>query len=252
MNTNKAMTAYHGGKQKIGKTLAEIIVDESIQIADEEKTTIRGYCEPFCGMLGVYRHVPELFEDCDYPSLLYKGGDTNKSVILMWNKIKDGWSPPKHISESKYSQLDNSPDSALKGYAGHQYSFGGKFFGGYAPKYGRLLKSDGVRNKLRDIGDVLDENDVKLKQGPYTQFSSLKNYVIYCDPPYTNTTHSYDADNFSSERFHDWCRKMSKNNIVFVSEYNAPSDFEKIYSKSTPIKLNKSKSMKTVENLYLV
>lgn len=55
------MTAYHGGKQRLGKKLAEIIVDTSLDIVEDENWEIKGYCEPFCGMLGVYRHIPDFF-----------------------------------------------------------------------------------------------------------------------------------------------------------------------------------------------
>ncbi len=61
------MTVYHGGKQRIGKQLAKVIVQESLDIADDEGWSIKGYCEPFCGMLGVYQHIPELYnEKLDY------------------------------------------------------------------------------------------------------------------------------------------------------------------------------------------
>ena len=50
------MTSYHGGKQRIGKVLAEIIYKTSIALEDKD-LKIRGYCEPFCGMLGMYRHT---------------------------------------------------------------------------------------------------------------------------------------------------------------------------------------------------
>ena len=53
------MTSYHGGKQKIGKKIANIIYEESILIEEETGFKIKGYCEPFCGMLGVYQHIPE-------------------------------------------------------------------------------------------------------------------------------------------------------------------------------------------------
>jgi hypothetical protein len=46
------MTAYHGGKQRIGKKLAQVIYDESMDISEEEGFQIKGYCEPFSGMLG--------------------------------------------------------------------------------------------------------------------------------------------------------------------------------------------------------
>ena len=74
------MTSYHGGKQRIGKQIADIIVNESLDIADDENITIKGYCEPFCGMLGVYQHII-------YDEYIKKlAGDTNKSVIMMWKK----------------------------------------------------------------------------------------------------------------------------------------------------------------------
>ena len=36
------MTAYHGGKQRIGKQLAEVIVEESLNIAKDKGWTIKG------------------------------------------------------------------------------------------------------------------------------------------------------------------------------------------------------------------
>ena len=89
------MASYHGGKKRIGKELANIIVDETI--IEDEGWDLKGYCEPFCGMLGVYQHIPELFED-EGLKLKYKAGDTNKSVIMMLNEAKKGWKPPTNIT----------------------------------------------------------------------------------------------------------------------------------------------------------
>ncbi len=36
---------------------------------------------------------------------------------------------------------------------------------------------------------------------------------------------SYKTGAFDHPKFWDWCRKMSENNLVFVSEYKAPDDF---------------------------
>ena len=65
------MCSYHGGKQRIGKRLSSIIADQSLDIEDEYDFKIKGYCEPFCGMLGVYKHIPDLFDD-HKPKLKYK------------------------------------------------------------------------------------------------------------------------------------------------------------------------------------
>lgn len=49
-------------------------------------------------------------------------------------------------------------------------------------------------------------------------------WIGQCDPPYQGTT-SYKTGAFDHAEFWDWCRKMSENNIVFISEYKAPNDF---------------------------
>jgi hypothetical protein len=41
------MTAYHGGKQRLGKQLAEVIVGRSKDIAEEEGFEINGGCWEF-------------------------------------------------------------------------------------------------------------------------------------------------------------------------------------------------------------
>ena len=160
------MTCYNGGKQRIGKRLSSIISEESLDIEDEYDFTIKGYCEPFCGMLGVYQHIPELFDN-HVPKLKYKAGDINKSVIKMWD-------------------------------------------------------------------------------------ASQKGYIIYCDPPYPNTYYKhYGKVNFDHDDFWNWCRKMSKDNIVFVSSYTAPKDFEEIFSSTHKLTgVVASGSKKRVEKLF--
>ena len=159
------MTAYHGGKQRIGKKLAEVIVDESIDIAEEERFEIKGYCEPFCGMLGVYRYIPELFEEEGFDELDYLAGDTNGSVIAMWKAAQKGWKPPITCSEAKYNKLKNAKDSAMRGFVGHQCSFGGQFFNGYSKKYDATKNPEKASKRVIKIGD--DLSDVKFNKTHY-------------------------------------------------------------------------------------
>ena len=44
------MTAYHGGKQRIGKAIAQKIYDTTLDLEEDGKIIFKGYCEPFCGM----------------------------------------------------------------------------------------------------------------------------------------------------------------------------------------------------------
>lgn len=248
------MASYHGGKQRIGKKLAQVIYEESVDISYEEGFTIKGYCEPFCGMLGVYQHIPELFND-EKPKLKYKAGDTNKSVIMMWKAVQNGWKPPINVSEKEFDILKFSPqDSPEKGYVGHQYSFGGKYFKGYAPKYGKNPDSSTASKRIVSIGEKIQ--NVNFNYGSYKQYSNLKDYVIYCDPPYMETESHY-KDSFHSSDFYEWCRYMAENNIVFLSEYNAPKDFEYIWSNTSKLTgvskaQGKHKSKIRVEKLYII
>tara|TARA_B110000261_G_C12938236_1_gene299332 strand:- start:12 stop:767 length:756 start_codon:yes stop_codon:yes gene_type:complete len=250
------MTAYHGGKQRIGKQLAEIIVDTSIEIAEEENFNIIGYCEPFCGMLGVYKHIPELFEEEEYDNLKYLAGDINESVIKMWKAAQKGWNPPITSSKQEYEKFKKSKTSSpKKGFVGHACSFGGIYLSSYQSSRCKYLQSSS--QKVKKISKTL--YDLKLKSGVYEQFSKLKGFIIYCDPPYKNENNKnnnyYTEDKvlikFNHDKFWEWCTKLSKHNIVLVSEFSAPKNTKKIKNFKSIIG-SKGNYGKQTENLYLV
>lgn len=246
------MASYHGGKTRIGENIADIIYKTSIEISDKENFRIEGYTEPFCGMLGVYRHIPELFKYHEN-KLKYKAGDINKSVIMMWKEAQKEWNPKININEKKYYDLKFDKDSALKGFIGHQCSFGGVFFASFRHERCNKQTLEKVIDKINDIGEEL--KDVSFSNGPYTKFSNLKNHIIYCDPPYQQFNRYYDGDynriSFDHKEFYDWCRKMSENNIVFVSEFKAPKDFKLISKNKINVNHNNT-NKKNIDNLYIV
>lgn len=222
------MTCYYGGKQRIGKKLATAIWVMTSLIEAEQGVIYKGYCEPFCGMLGVYQHIPELFEDHE-PAFEYKAGDINESVVMMWQDAQKGWIPPSVVTEEEFFDLKNSENSALKGYVGHQYSYGGRYFTSYSPNYGKPINMNTTAKKIPKIAQKLE--NVEFSQGIYEQYSDLEKYVIYCDPPYEGTSSPYHGKNdkkiqFNHEAFWEWCRKMSINNLVYISSYKAPKDFK--------------------------
>ena len=51
--------------------------------------------------------------------------------------------------------------------------------------------------------------------------------VIYCDPPYENTT-EYAEDGFNHAKFWNWATEISKKHNVYISEYKAPENFKAI------------------------
>ena len=249
------MTSYHGGKQRIGRDIAENIYHIATMMEDEDNFSFRGYCEPFTGMCGVYQHIPELFGD-HRSRLTYKAGDINKSVIMMWQAAQKGWKPPTQCSKSEFERLRYSKPSAKKGFIGHQCSFGSINFGGFTKSRTTQSKMKHASNNVSRVADEL--SDVKFTSGQYTQFSKLKGYIIYCDPPYQTNSNYYDEAHkmlsFDHEKFWDWCRMMSQNNLVFVSEYKVPRgiDMEKVASIKSHVSYGKGRQLVNKENLYVV
>ena len=86
-------------------------------------------------------------------------------------------------------------------------------------KNGRRLK--GCKIPLDVTGVDLDLNKVKITEGNYDQFKTLKNYIIYCDVSEPDKLCYFNEDNterdFDTEKFMVWASTMSVNNLVFVN-----------------------------------
>lgn len=216
------MTNYHGGKQKIGKELSTLIYDISTQFCFEPK----GYCEPFCGMLGVFQYIPKLFGD----NIDYIASDINGSVIEMWKKAKNGWIPPINCDKDIFNNLKKSTSSSEeKGFIGHACSFRNIYFGSYASHTRAVEK---VKESSKNVVNIANNlKNVNFLHGDYTEYKHLKNYIIYCDPPYEISEKRYYTEDlkinkFDALKFWDFCRYVGENNIVIVSEYSAPNDIQ--------------------------
>lgn len=210
------MTQYHGGKNRIGKYIANFIHNFVLEYTNEFSFKPKYYIEPFCGMCGVMAKIIPLFEDSEI-ILTYKAGDINNSVIKMWNAAMCGWTPPANCSKKEYNIVINDKDSAEKGYLGHVCTYRGSYCGAYFKN--KQSKLDSNRNRVIEYGKIFKSVDVKFSNGQYTQFSKAKNSIIYCDPPYDNTEQRY-IEKFDFDMFKEWCIKMSRNNIVLVSSYD--------------------------------
>lgn len=185
------------------------------------------------------------------------GNDIHKELISMFKALQKGWEPPLHISEQEYNDVrlnrEKYPDYYV-GFVGFNATFGSKYFGGYA----RGFKADGVtprdipneaiRNLIEQVPKILD---VKFANRDYLSFdkSKMKNCAIYCDPPYQNTT-KYSTSDFDYNVFWNWVRDVSKENYVFVSEYNSPYDFECIWSKDVTTSLKVNEHENRTEKLF--
>jgi DNA adenine methylase len=232
---------YLGGKHRIGKLIAEFI---STACPPDD---VNGYLEPFCGSLGVLKHMT----DKDYE--LYIVSDKQSDLIELWKEIqKNKLNLPEHINEEEYNKLKhvNSPN-AMKAVAGFGLSFGGKYFAGYSQKWsgnsGRDFFKE-FKTSIEKIKPTIQKNNVHFFNQSYNDFLP-HNMLIYCDPPY-KSTENYSTGKFDHEEFWNIMRKWSINNYVFVSEENAPSDFKVVWEKSKCRTLDKSSRLYKSEKIY--
>jgi len=231
-----------GSKARIAKDIVPIIQ----KYIDDNK--IEKYIEPFVGGSNMIQHIK-----CDNKY----GYDNNKYLIEFWKALQDGWQPFKEIEMTKdfYNEVKNNQglySPKIVALAGFCATYNAKWFGGYAgivtTKIGTIRNyyDEAVRNVMQQIKEL---QDVKYEYKSYLDIMDLKNCVIYCDPPYEGTT-KY-KDDFDHNTYWDWVRKMSKDNILICSEYNAPDDFECIWSKELTTTLDKNSRSKAVERLFI-
>ena len=187
-------------------------------------------------MLGVYRHITYK------PDLTYLAGDTNKSIMLMWQEAQNGWVPSSDIvSKEEFLRLKfNGESTAEKGFIGTTHAYRGSYFRNYCLTECSKKALPNTTKRVSDIALNSVVSKVKFEYGDYTQFSDLRNFLIYCDPPYENTSGyrndqsrgNFDYDKFDNLAFWTWTQKMAEHNTVYVSEYATPKnvDYEVAYA----------------------
>jgi len=228
---------YFGGKQKIAKYISKYI---------NSTHTHTQYVEPFCGSCNVASKV-----NIENKIL----NDKNKYLIEMFKALQNGWIPPEVVTEEDYknTKLNQDIEPHIAGFVGFACSFAGKFWGGYA------RDNKGGNYALRGKNSILKKmknlQNAKFMCKDFTELD-FKNCLIYCDPPYKNTTPYYKKilGEFPYNKFLEWINKQSKKNIVLVSEYkhNVPEDAKILLEipSRTSIRNKDGKVIDTIEVLY--
>lgn len=230
---------YMGSKNRIAKHILPIMLKESLQ---------RGFAqwvEPFVGGGNMIDKVPQDFKRTGY--------DLNDHTIQAMIGIRDHLDElPTSVSEQEYKDLKGTPPKALTSWVRFVCSFGGKFEDGFArDRVGdRDFAKEGKRNAIKQSPKL---QGVDFIQGNYLDLS-FNNCIIYCDPPYKNTT-SYKTGGFDHDKFYAWCKEQAKNNLVFISEYEMPDEFECVWKgdvKTNFSSARKAATHKATEKLFKV
>lgn len=225
---------YMGGKFKIASELAGII---------NAHTPGRVYIEPFMGAC----HV--LVKIVAAKRIAY---DAHCELVSMWQRAIAGWLPPVSVSRDEYQlAMDGHFDDAphLKAFILFGASYGARYRGGYAGDGARnyaLVSRRAVMEYASRLGDV----DMACRS--FFNLSVPSGAVVYCDPPYQGTVGYLGVEKFNHDDFWESIRQWVKNdNLVFVSEYQAPDDFVSIWKKSQYNTIDQKLSIKNEENLFV-
>jgi DNA adenine methylase len=205
-----------GGKTRVAPQLAAVM--------RANRNGASYYVEPFLGGGSVAALMAPEFTEVHL-------SDANESLIMLWNEVINGWVPPGYMSRTQWDELKAAEEpSAMKALAGFGASYGAKWFAGYAKhidgrnpaaEASRSLRLKARRFRHADIRhqDYLDAGKVI---GPGA--------LVYCDPPYENTTGYGAVGRFDSAQFWDTAREWSELGArVFVSEYSAPMDWVPVW-----------------------
>jgi len=230
---------YMGSKARFAKEILPIIL--------KDRQPNQYYVEPFVGGCNIIDKVKGL----------RIAGDSNKYLIALWKGLQSGESLimeiPKALFANARTEYNNKTNNEFTdfqlGWIGFMGGFNGRFYGGgYSGIHGtRNYVAEQIRNTLKQKNSLAD---VEFNHKKYNELEIPNNSIIYCDIPYQGTKEYDTKDKFNHTEFWDWCRDKSKNNVVYISEYNAPNDFECVWEKMVNVSIRPTKTLQQTERLF--
>lgn len=237
---------YMGSKARYAKEILNAINNE-IDIFEYSY-----WIEPLAGGMNMIDKVDS--------NLIRVANDNNFHLIEMFKALQQGWQPPDEVLNEEYRYLmtqrhidqNDLFDNAIIGFVGFGCSYGGRYFEGYARGNDnkgnpRNYSLESKRNVLKQIENL---KDVYFNYGDYRDLKIPPNSIVYCDPPYAGTK-KYKSD-FNHKEFWTWCNNQVQNrHKLFVSEYDAPEDWECIWEKEVNSSLTTDTgAKKSIERLF--
>ena len=224
---------YMGSKARFTKEILPIIL--------KDRKPEQWYVEPFAGGMNVICEV---------------GGkrianDNNYYLIEMWKGLANGNKYPTEIPKDLYDfardiyngREEKTLSDDLIGWIGWICSANGRFFdGGYSGKSNTKIGTvrDYIKEAISNIQKQLSKMvGVQFDNKDYAELEIPNESIIYCDIPYQGTKQYSTSKDFNHSKFWNWCREKAKEgHIIFVSEYNAPDDFECVWQKEAKSSLS--------------
>ena len=209
-----------GSKEKIASEIVTII-NSYIML-----NNIDTYIEPFVGGANIIDKV-----QCS-TKLAY---DNNRHLIALFKYLQENDELPLEITREQYLDCKahfNKNDGyypdwylaicgIIMGCGNKLYE--GNYINSQDPEeyYDKAIKD--LREQMRSLMET------KFEVSDYSEINPI-NSLIYCDAPYCGSKGiNYKSKQFNYKQYWDIIRAWSKNNIVIVSEVQAPDDFDIIW-----------------------
>lgn len=238
---------YQGSKNRLAKFIVPILQKYI------EENNITTFIDCFCGGANIVDKVKcETRIASDYNEdlialLKYAQSDSDLTIAPSECTFE-------HYSDVRADKEHKTYSQEYRALIGYCASYGGRYYdGGYGrdAKGGRSIYTERVANLK---GQAPNLKDIEFYCRDYKDYLSMniKNALFYLDPPYKGTK-QYSKQKIDYEEFYNFCREISKDNIVVISEYNMPDDFTCIWEKERKVlqKSNRTSGEKAVEKLFI-
>lgn len=234
-----------GSKSRIARDIVPIIQ----KFINDNSTKL--YVEPFCGGCNVIDKIV-----CENKLAT----DKHEYLIEMYKNLDKIHILPEFVTKEHYSEVRDCFNKKLDtfpkwyvGAIGFLASYNGRFFdGGYAGLV--ETKANTIRNYYDEAKRNLESqinslDDIIFACEDYKDLL-LQNAVIYCDPPYKNTKQYGINKSFNYDEFWQWVRDKSIDNMVIVSECQAPNDATCIWQQEVKRTIDNTKRVSSIEKLF--
>jgi DNA adenine methylase len=187
--------------------------------------------------------------------------DKNRYLVALFQYLQNGGELPEDVSRAQYADCRahyNADDGYYPDWylaaVGFLAGFNGRFYDGcYAnPGYDGEAYRDYYQEAKRNILEQMKGlTDVKFATADYKTLHP-HNSLIYADPPYAGTKgYLTITKEFNHKEFWDIMREWSKDNIVLISEENAPDDFDILWEAEVSRTIRAIDKSKATEKLFI-
>lgn len=148
--------------------------------------------------------------------------DANPALIAMWQALQAGWEPPAVVTEEMHKAAKRGEyEPHLEAFIRFGCSFGGDWNGGYARgNTSPQMVKNSLMRKLRMDAQFFHADFITCP-------APAPACLIYCDPPYDDTTGYGNVPPWNPQAFWQRVRELEgEGHTVVVSEYKAPTGFD--------------------------